>query len=105
MSVCGVNPRTFTPFYPRKVMLSYSHFSPERPLTASWAFVHEGVRFKTMDSCITSKTNPPESPYFEKLSKVLEKEKNILIGPNLDKDHNPSPSPRLLLDIIIIIGL
>jgi hypothetical protein len=72
ISICGVDPRTFTPFYPRKVMLSYSHFSPERPLTASWAFVHEGVHLKTMDSCTTSKTSPPESPYFEKLSEVLE---------------------------------
>ena len=70
-SVCGLDLKTFTPFYPREIMLSYSYFSPENPLTANWVFVHEGVHLKTMDSCSTSETNPPRSPYFGKLDKVL----------------------------------
>ncbi len=69
---CGGDAKTFTTLYPREIMLSSSYFRPETPLTAVWALIHESVHLRTLPSCSSINASTIEnSPYFEKLDKIL----------------------------------
>ena len=67
---CGYDMKGFTPKYPYEVMLSYSLFKPEKPLTAALAGTHEFGHLKTTESC-----NSSLAPnYIDELEQILEKD-------------------------------
>lgn len=69
-SHCGHDIKGLTPKYAYEVMLSYSLFRPEKPLTAALVTTHEFGHLMTTESCNSSLN----LTYIDKLEEILEKD-------------------------------